>query len=636
MPQVTRRPWATAVTIDNTTPGRIVFESDRDGNSDIYAINPDGTDVTRLTTSESVDTRPSLSPDGNRIAWQSAGQVWLMNSDGSNKQALTSLGSNNAPTFSPDGTKIAFESDRTGDFEIWVMSADGTDQTNLTNTPLGDDVGPTWSPDGAKLAFDSSRTDDRDIFVMNADGTEQGNLTASGGLDADPDWSPDGSRLLFVSARTGPTSVWSMNVDGTDPVDLTSSGNFDADPAWSPDGNHIVFTRELTGGLTFNLWTARADGTAQLPITGAVSTQRNSFADWGSRASETVVTLEPVADTYVRASDAETAHGTETTFDVHAGANIYCDRGPGPSYGLLRFDLSSLPAGVQVNDARLELTVAGGFAQDGDPSHYAIRLNSNDWGESVTWNTRPGDGILPGPVGPPFGEPTINGVPLSTSLDVLGVGNAFNNNCDANSGGPAVRTFTAPGDRARSFANAVAAGAGDGSLSLQIWSQACGTPTTVVCQNGQLQQAYYLRYYSREARPRAAPEARRQLHVHRRRDLVHGHARTTHGRTRAGRPRGRATVGAPRAAEHDRVRTARRHSAGRHAARRHTPRRHAARGHPAGRHESRPPEPARRAANACRSRRCRSSATAAGRPSSSARGSTTALSRTSASATCSR
>jgi Tol biopolymer transport system component len=219
-----------------------------------------------------------------------------------------------------------------------------------------------------------------------------------------------------------------------------------------------------------------------------------------------VVTLEPVADTYVRASDAEASHGTETTFDVHAGASIYCDRGPGPAYGLLRFDLSSLPAGVQVTDARLELTVAGGFAYDGDPAHYAIRLDSNDWGESVTWNTRPGDGILPGPVGPPFGEPTINGVPLSTSLDVLGIGNAFNANCDANSGGPAVRTFAAPGDRAQSFANAVAADAGDGSLSLQIWSQACGTPTTVNCQNGQLQQAYYVRYHSREAEPSLRPK----------------------------------------------------------------------------------------------------------------------------------
>ena len=495
------------VTIDNTPPTRIVFESDRDGNSDIYALNPDGTEVTRLTTSESVDTRPSLSLDGTRIAWQSANQIWLMNRNGTNKQALTSLGTNAAPAFSPDGTKIAFESNRSGDFEIWVMNADGTGQTNLTNTPLVDDVSATWSPDGTKLAFDSNRTANRDIFTMNADGSGQVNRTpASPSLDTDPDWSPDGGKLLFVSSRSGVTSVWTMNVDGSDPVDVTHSGNFDADPAWSPDGSNIVFTRETTGGLTFNLWTARADGTAQLPITFADSTQRNSFADWGSRVSETVVTLEPVADTYVRAGDPDTAHGTETTFDVHAGANIYCGRGPGPAYGLLRFNLSSIPAGVQVTDARLDLTVAGGFAQDGDPSHYAIRLNSNAWGEGVTWNTRPIDGILPGPVGPPFGEPTINGAPLSTSLDVLGIGNAFNANCNANSGGPAVRTFTAPVNRDRSFANAVAAEAGDGSMSLQIWSQACGTPTTVPCQNGQLQQAYFLQYYSREADPALRPK----------------------------------------------------------------------------------------------------------------------------------
>ncbi|HKG10196.1 MAG TPA: Ig-like domain-containing protein [Gaiellaceae bacterium] len=496
-----------AVTIDNTSPSRIVFESDRNGNADIYAMNPDGTEITRLTTSASVDTRPSLSPDGSRIAWESGGQIWLMNSNGSNKQVLTSLGTNRAPAFSPDGTKIAFESDRPGgSYDIWVMNADGTGQANLTNEPLGDDVSATWSPDGTRLAFDSSRTGDREIWVMNADGTGQQKLTASGGLDADPDWSPDGSRLLFVSERSGPTSVWSMNVDGTSPVDVTSAGNYDADPAWSPDGSHIVFTREVTGGLTFNLWTARADGTARVPITNATTTQRNSFADWGSRVSETVVTLEPVADTYVRAGDPGTAHGAETTFDVYAGANSYCGRGPGPSYGLLRFALSSLPAGVQVTDARLDLTVAGGFAQDGDPSHYAIRLNSNAWDELVTWDSRPADGILPGSAGPPLVEPTINGVPLSSSLDVLGIGNAFNNNCGANSGGPAVRSFTAPAGHARSFADAVAAEAGVGSLSMQVWSQACGTPTTVSCQNGQLQQAYYLRYYSREADPALRPK----------------------------------------------------------------------------------------------------------------------------------
>ena len=162
---------------------------------------------------------------------------------------------------------------------------------------------------------------------------------------------------------------------------------------------------------------------------------------------------------------------------------------------------------MRVTDARLELTVAGGFAQDGDPSHYAIRLNSNAWSEeSVTWSNRPEDGILPGPVGPPFGQATINGTPLSASTDVLGIGNAFNNNCNANSGGPPVRTFTAPLDRAENFTNAVGAVIGTGQLSAQIWSQPCGTATTVPCQSGGTEKAYFLRYYSREAAPELRPK----------------------------------------------------------------------------------------------------------------------------------
>src|SRR5918994_286236 len=496
-----------AVTIDNPTPSRIVFESDRAGNSEIYTMSPAGTGVARLTNSAAADSRPSLSPDGNLIAWESAGQVWLMASDGSNKQALTFVGTNGAPAFSPDGTKIAFQSDRGEGFDIWVMNANGTgDATNLTDAP-GADVNPAWSPDGTKLAFDSDRSGNRDVFTMNADGTgDPTNLTAgSSALDADPDWSPDGTRILFVSARGATTSVWTMNTDGGGAVDTTQASIYDADPAWSPDGAHIVFTRDA-GGQTFNLWTARADGTAKLRLTDAPATQRNSFPDWGSRVAETIATLEPVADTFVRASDPGTPHGSETTFDVHAGASVYCGQGPGPASGLLRFDLSSLPAGVRVTDARLELTVAGGFAQDGDPNHYAIRLNSNAWGESVTWSNRPADGILPGPVGPPFGEPTINGVPLSASQDVLGITNAFNNNCEANSGGPPVRTFTAPQDRAQNFTDAVSDVIGTGQLSAQIWSQPCGTTTTVPCQNSQTEQAYFLRYYSREAEPELRPK----------------------------------------------------------------------------------------------------------------------------------
>ena len=248
-------------------------------------MSPAGTGVTRLTNSAAADSRPSLSPDGNLIAWESAGQVWVMASDGSNKHALTSVGTSGAPAFSPNGTKIAFQSDRGAGMDIWVMNASGTGQTNLTNAP-GADLNPGWSPDGTRLAFDSSRSGNRDVFTMNANGTGQTNRTATSlQLDADPDWSPDGTKILFVSARGARTSVWTMNTDGSGAVDTTQASIYDADPSWSPDGAHIVFSRDA-GGQTFNLWTARADGTAKLRVTDAPGTQRNSFPDWGSRAAD--------------------------------------------------------------------------------------------------------------------------------------------------------------------------------------------------------------------------------------------------------------------------------------------------------------------------------------------------------------
>jgi Tol biopolymer transport system component len=501
-----------AVMVDNPR-SRIVFETDRDGNSEIYSMEPNGNDgITRLTDDPAVDTLPSLSPDGSLIAWQRGGQIWLMNSDGTEQHPLTSDGTNTSPAFSPDGTKIAFDRDPPEDMsinsDIWVMNVDGTGMQNLTGTPSpAHESGPTWSPDGTKIAYGSTATGGGDIYTMNADGSAQTSSPGnSAALDSDPDWSPDGEKILFVSARSGTVSVWTMNADGTAADNITDATIFDADPAWSPTGDRIVFTRD-SGGQTFNLHLAAADGTTTFPpqITFASTTQRNSFPDWVGETVEEqqTVTLEPVADTYVRETDPETAHGTETTFDVYPGASSSCGVS-GPAYGLLRFDLSSLPPGVSVTDARLDLTVDGGFADDGDPSHYAIRIYDNSWNESVTWSNRPADGIVPGQRDP-FVEPTINGTLLSASQDVLGVASAFNSNC-SEPVGPPVRTFAAPPAHPESFASAVRDAVGDGNLSLQIWSQACGTPTTVLCQNGQPAEGYYLRYYSREADPALRPK----------------------------------------------------------------------------------------------------------------------------------
>lgn len=112
-------------------------------------------------------------------------ELYVMNADGSNQTRLTdNLSFDTAPSWSPDGTKIVFVSGRDGNYEIYMMNADASNQTRLTNE-FEYDFYPSWSPDGTKIVFVSGR----DIFVMNADGSNPQNLTnISSGWALCPDW----------------------------------------------------------------------------------------------------------------------------------------------------------------------------------------------------------------------------------------------------------------------------------------------------------------------------------------------------------------------------------------------------------------------------------------------------------------
>jgi len=174
--------------------GRIAFESNRDGNAEIYVMNGDGSRQTRLTNNSGDDSAPAWSPDGSRIAFTSNrdgnADIYVMNADGSAQTRLTNnLGADWAPIWSPDGSRIAFESYRDGNWEIYVMNANGSGQTNLTNNP-GADWTPAWSPDGRRIAFACDRDGNWEIYVMNADGSGQTRLTNNSGADGSPAWSP--------------------------------------------------------------------------------------------------------------------------------------------------------------------------------------------------------------------------------------------------------------------------------------------------------------------------------------------------------------------------------------------------------------------------------------------------------------
>ena len=249
--------------------GRIAFQSNRDGNEEVYVMNPDGTGQTNLTNNAANDLEPVFSPDGSKIAFRSNRdgntEIYLMNADGTGQVNLTNNAANDfQPAFSPDGGRIAFYSDRDGNTEIYVMNADGTGQTNLTNNPAFE-FEPTFSPDGSKIAFRSDRDGNLEIYVMNAGGTGQTNLTNNAADDFEPAFSPDGSKITFKSDRDGNDEIYLMDAAGTGQTNLTNNAADDYQPAFSPDGSKIAFASDRDGND--EIYVMDADGRTQTRLT---------------------------------------------------------------------------------------------------------------------------------------------------------------------------------------------------------------------------------------------------------------------------------------------------------------------------------------------------------------------------------
>lgn len=150
------------------------------------------------------------------------------------------------PAWSPDGRQIAFASSRTGAGDIYLMDADGSNVRRLT-TSGAPECQPTWSPDGRRIAFVGHASDNDDIYVIDADGANAHRITAGPGNENKPAWSPAGTRIAFVSDGA-PAGLYSMRDDGGDVRLIAGNG---VSPAWSPVGDRIAFSRSANPGEAY-------------------------------------------------------------------------------------------------------------------------------------------------------------------------------------------------------------------------------------------------------------------------------------------------------------------------------------------------------------------------------------------------
>lgn len=207
--------------VSTLAPAKIVFQSNRDGNSEIYVMNDNGTQVQRLTNDPLYDALPMWSPDGSTIAFMrdlhSAGagkgqqfDLFIMNADGSNQRNLTDHPALDIhQSWSPDGRHLAFTSSRSGTWEVHIMDILSGSVKQLTNSAKHDGQAgsPDWSPDGKQIAYELAlRAQGRHIYIMDADGKNAKSLTKGAPLPipgqaimrVGPRWSPDSQQILYI------------------------------------------------------------------------------------------------------------------------------------------------------------------------------------------------------------------------------------------------------------------------------------------------------------------------------------------------------------------------------------------------------------------------------------------------------
>lgn len=269
--------------------GRIAFQSDLDGDNDIYVLTKDG--LARLTDDPGSDEFPKWSPDGRRLAFSSnrSGrfQIYVMDADGSNLAQVTHSEADAVEqAWFPDGRRIAYTEQRKRtlgrSFRMWSVELDSGRTERLIPEFDGSNALPEFSPTGLLLGFTGKRSIGWDVHVLDMR-TRQVRALASGGKSCRPHFSPDGALIAYVTSHEdGKGDIWTMTPEGGSREKLAGGPqSYDYFPSWSPDGKYVVYSSGTRHYPTEGIWSlalVKAGTKREIPL--FASGARDVFPDW--------------------------------------------------------------------------------------------------------------------------------------------------------------------------------------------------------------------------------------------------------------------------------------------------------------------------------------------------------------------